>query len=547
MAGRTASAGFPTGKEGMDMTSASGHCRSSQPASRAASPRESGSSRPLRVAGVVVIGILLGLPVLLAGCGSDDGNVAAYPSGNLIVSRTVYAGTAATVSVGQELPGGGLAIANGTFPDVFKNEIPDPSFGVTSPIFLDQRTPAGALVGTQAIDPALITTSFASKADLGLSIATDRSAVSFMGYKAAVNQLDVAASNTAAMVDPTNPVKSVYPRAVALVQLGSGEVKVIAVNAYSGNNGRGAILANGTFYMAGNAGNGSGDGFILSALSDNTGVQAISAGSPGTGTTTVIGEPLGTYGAPVGYQRGFSLAQVPNPARPGEFYAADKTGKDCNFRGLAIFGDTLYVSKGSGSNGVNTVYQVGPAGALANGANLGSAVRITILPGFNAISQKVAETPATFTPTPHPFGLWFGDAATLFVADEGDGIRPGGAGKVTTFAGLGMYKLASGTWTRVATFQAGLLDQPAYKAGLPWNIKADGLRNLAGKANGDGTFTVYATTSTVSDETSHDSGADPNQLVTITIGPSSTPANAAFTVLQTASAGERLGGVAVVP
>jgi len=142
------------------MTSASGHCGLSQPASRAASPRENGSSRPLRVGGGLLVGVLLGLPVLLAGCGSE-GTVAVYQSGNLIVSRTVYAGTAATVSVGQELPGGGLAVANGTFPDVFKNEIPDPSFGVTSPIFLDQRTPAGALVRTQAIDRAQSSSSFA--------------------------------------------------------------------------------------------------------------------------------------------------------------------------------------------------------------------------------------------------------------------------------------------------------------------------------------------------------------------------------------------------
>jgi hypothetical protein len=505
------------------------------------------TGKVLRCRACLALATLLCLSIVLAGCAGNDGSEPAFRSGNLIVSRTVYAGTATTVSVGQALPGGGTAIANGTFPDVFKNEVPDPSFGVTSPIFLDQRTPAGALVGTVAVDPTAITTSFASKAELGLSVATDGSAVSFMGYKAGVNQLDVAASNTAAVVDPTNPVRDVHARAVGLVNLASGEVTVTSVNAYSGNNGRGAILANGTFYMVGNAGNGSGDGFILSSLSDNTGVQAISAGDPGAGNTTVIGEPLGTYGATVGYQRGFSLAQVPDPARPGLNYAADKTGKDCNFRGLIVFDNTLYVTKGSGSNGVNSVYRVGPAGALANGGQLGSSVAITIVPGFNAISQKVAETPATATPTPHPFGIWFGDANTLFVADEGDGIRIGGAGKVTTFAGLSAYKLVGGTWSKVATFQAGLLDQAPYTAGLPWNIKTDGLRNLAGRANGDGSFTLYATTSTVSDESSHDAGADPNQLVTITIAPGSTPANTSFTVLQTAAAGERLGGVAVVP
>ena len=43
------------------------------------------------------------------------------------------------------------------------------------------------------------------------------------------------------------------------------------------------------------------------------------------------------------------------------------------------------------------------------------------------------------------------DAATLFVADEGDGVRLGVAGKVSTFAGLAEYKLANGSWTKVAT------------------------------------------------------------------------------------------------
>jgi hypothetical protein len=151
------------------------------------------------------------------------------------------------------------------------------------------------------------------------------------------------------------------------------------------------------------------------------------------------------------------------------------------------------------------------------------------------------------TPTPNPFGLWFADGNTLYVADEGDGVRLGGSGKVTKYAGLAQYKLSGGKWTLASTFQAGLIDQATYTAGLPWNVRADGLRNIAGRVNGDGSVTIFATTSTVSDETTHDSGADPNQLVSITINSASTPANTSFTVLQTAKAGERFGGVVVVP
>ena len=471
----------------------------------------------------------------------------AFTGGNLIVSRTVYAGTAATVTIGQALPGGGTATVDGSFPNVFKNEVPDPSFGITSPIYLDQIATDGSLVSMRAIDTGLITSSFASKSELALNVSTDGTAVTFMGYKAGVNQLDVSNANTPGVFDATNPVQTTFQRAVAQVNLKSGGLTVAGVNAYSGNNGRAVVLANGTYYMVGNAGNGNGDGNSLSALSDNTGVQSISARMLSTGNTSAIGLVLGTFGSSTGYQRGFSLAQLADLANPGKNYAADKTGKDNNFRGLTVFNNTLYVTKGSGSNGVNSVYQVGPAGALSNGGTIPGDSVISILPGFNALSEKVAEAKATLTATPHPFGIWFADANTLFVADEGDGVRVGVSGKVTTFAGLAEYKLVGGNWTKVATFQSGLLDQSLYSAGMPWNIKTDGLRNISGKVNADGSVTIYATTATVSDELTHDLGADPNQLVSITINANSTPANTSFKVLRTAASGERFGGVTMVP
>ncbi len=352
---------------------------------------------------------------------------------NLIVSRTVYEGAASTVQVGQALPGGGVAVADGAFPNVFKNEVPDPSFGVTSPIYLDLMTTSGQLNTTLPINPSLMTTSFASKSELALNVSTDGKLLSFMGYAAPKNTLDVSNSNTAAVFDATNPVSTTWARAIGSVSLSTGAVTVTNVNAYSGNNGRAAIQANGQYYMVGNAGNGSGDGTSLSQLSDNTGVQTIAVGK--SGNTSVIGAVQGTFGSATGYQRGFSLSQLPDPAKPGSNYAADKTGKDDNFRGMTIYNDTLYVTKGSGSNGVDTVYQVGAVGALANGGVVDPNTAITILPGFNTLSEKVAEAAATLTAVPHPFGIWFGDANTLFVADEGDGVRLGVAGKVTTFAG----------------------------------------------------------------------------------------------------------------
>ena len=90
-------------------------------------------------------------------------------------------------------------------------------------------------------------------------------------------------------------------------------------------------------------------------------------------------------------------------------------------------------------------------------------------------------------------------------------------------------------------------DNPA--TGLPWAPATDGLRNITGIVNGDGTATIYAITSTVSGN--GDQGADPNQLVAITdsldaTGPHA-PAGEAFTTLRSAGNLEVLRGVSFAP
>jgi hypothetical protein len=462
----------------------------------------------------------------------------AHADEGLIVSRTVYpTGNAVpTITPGVTvLPNGALAVGDGNFANVFTNEGPDPSFGVTTGIFLDRLTLAGSLVATFAPAAGVpLVTSFSSKSELGLSVSQDGNFVTFMGYASSVNQLDVSNSNTAYFTDPSNPVTNpanpnpVVARAIGTFDLATGAITATPVDAYSGNNGRGAVLAsNGNFYLAGNAGNSTNSsplatGAVFSTLSDNTGVQMIARG--GGGTTTVVGAVNGTFGNSNGYQRGFSITQLG--------LAADKTGKDDNFRGLTIFNNTLYVSKGSGSNGVNTVYQVGTQGALPTSATAAT-TPITILPGFPALTASGHADTST-----HPFGIWFGDASTLFVADEGDGTVTGGPS-----AGLGEYKLQNGTWHHVATFADGLTNQPSYRQGLNWDIFTDGLRNLTGIKNADGSFQLWATTATTASDTGHDLGADPNELVTITVEPdgSATP----FSIVELAAAGERIGGVAV--
>jgi hypothetical protein len=190
-----------------------------------------------------------------------------------------------------------------------------------------------------------------------------------MGYVAPVNALDVSNSNTPGHFDPSNPVPSTYQRAIGLVD-GFGNVWNQPVNSYSGNNGRGVILSKGTFYMTGNAGNGTTKG--LQQIVDNTGVQILQLFSGGD--STVVGQLQGTVGASKGYQYGYSVTQYG--------YAPDNSGKDDNFRGITIFNGTLYVSKGSGSNGINTVFQVGTTGVLPTFVSAAT-TEISILPGFS--------------------------------------------------------------------------------------------------------------------------------------------------------------------
>jgi hypothetical protein len=79
---------------------------------------------------------------------------------------------------------------------------------------------------------------------------------------------------------------------------------------------------------------------------------------------------------------------------------------------------------------------------------------------------------------------------------------------------------------------------------MPWQPANNGLRNIAGQVNGDGTVTIYCIASTVSGET--DQGADPNQLVAITdsLAAASLPGGESFALVEAASGQDALRGVA---
>jgi uncharacterized protein (TIGR03437 family) len=478
--------------------------------------------------------------LVLGGCGfafAQSTSFSGFTSGNLVLTRSVYQGTANTVTIGQALPpicpataacGTGAATNNGLGPsltssnNVWNNDAVDGSFGVTSPIFIDQLTPTGTLVNTLAVPTNMVVTSFSSKSELAINLSADGTALTLMGYVAPVNTIDVSNANTPGVYDPTNPAGGSYYRAV--LQIGAdGAMQVTPTNAYSGNNGRAAMLTGGLYYMAGNSNNGSG---TPTNVISSTGVQLATPGQSQTTAPTQIGN--------------FSITQVTNPST-GMPYAADKLGKDNNFRGLTIFNNTLYVTKGSGSNGIDTVYQVGAAGTLPSYNNAASAP-ITILPGFPQALAKTAGVNNIY-----PFGVWFANASTLYVADEGDGTAADAG--VSKYAGLQKWSLVNGTWQLDYVMQNGLgLGVPYAVPNYPSSINpsTDGLRNLTGRVNSDGTVTIWAVTSTVS--ANGDQGADPNKLVMIvdTLANTTAP-NTSFTTLQTANYNEVLRGVAFAP
>jgi uncharacterized protein (TIGR03437 family) len=476
---------------------------------------------------------------------SGQSTFTGFTPGNLVLSRSVYTGDASSVVKGQALPPlcpasanisnacGNKATDNGLYAsttsasNIFNNNLQDGSFGITSPIFLEQLTPAGATVNSIPIPSNMIVTSFSSKSELALNLSTDGSVITFMGYVAAPNTVDVSNSNTPGVYDPGNPAGGSYYRAIAQVGA-NGAVQVTPTNAYSGNNGRAAILANGLYYMAGNGNNSAASG-AASTLPNVIATVGVEIATPGQAATTVPQE--------VG---NFSVTSVNDPAS-GKPYAADKLGKDNNFRGLTIFNNTLYVTKGSGGNGINTVYQVGAAGTLPTVATA-AATPITILPGFTTVLAK--NTTNSF-----PFGLFFANANTLYVADEGDGVLANAAGSTT--AGIQKWVLSGGTWKLAYVLQNGLnLGQPYTITNYPTGINpaTDGIRNITGNVSADGTTaTIYGVTSTVSKN--GDQGADPNKLVSITdtLAATTLPPSETFTTLRTAVAGEVLRGIAFAP
>jgi hypothetical protein len=421
---------------------------------------------------------------------------------------------------------------------VWTNESVDASFGVTSPIFLSDVNPeSGHSFRVIAVPSSQVVTSFPSKSELGLHLAQDKrgSHLVFVAYAGSdVGALDVSNSDAVPGQDPTNPVSFAFGsnyafhRTIVSMDAAGNFAYTPTIN-YGGNNGRSALLgSNGLYYTVGNANNGDAASFGASNgthpdVTDTTGLEAV---QPINGNSVSVLIPANNS-AEVD-----PLLQYPL----GKKGALDKPGKDDNYRGVTEFGGALYFTKGSGSNGMDTVYTVSSLPTVANAAS----ATISVVPGFPTDSARA--TGGDFT----PFAVFFANATTMYVADEGSGDST----DVSQHAGLEKWSLVNGSWQLDYVLTQGLIGTVdgnlyGYDGQYP-DVTTVGLRNLTGVVNSDGTVTLWATTSTSSAAT--DNGADPNKVVTITDQFSATtlPASETFKTLVGPTYGTAYRGVAFV-
>jgi hypothetical protein len=442
--------------------------------------------------------------------GFDDDRRFELEHDSLVISSSTYdrsKGALSRLAIGTTLPNSATAttsaIASNSYITVWNNETVDASFGATSPIELsDVDAFSGRVLHRRRVPDEAVATSFSSKSELGLHIAKDwrGSHVIFVGYAGpGVGALDVSNSDAVPGQDPTNPVTFAFgtnysfPRTIVSMDEHGRFTYTPTVN-YGGNNGRSALLApNGLFYTVGNANNGNATTFGASNgtnpdVTETTGVEVV--------------DPINEFWPSLSVPSGNS-AEI-DPLLQFQFTTKpDKPGKDDNYRGVTEYAGALYFTKGSGSNGVDTVYSVASLPTLTDAAS----AKISIVPGFPTDSAKA--TGGNFT----PFALFFANATTMYVTDEGSGNATD-----VSHAGLQKWRLISGVWTLDYVLTKGLIGKvdtnlTGYDGQYP-DVTTVGLRNLTGVVHHDGTVTLWATTSTSS--SSGDPGADPNKVVRIT-------------------------------
>ena len=136
--------------------------------------------------------------------------------------------------------------------NVWNNDTPDPNFGITSDIILQNvNTKTGVVDNTVNVTQIAaaagvnLVTSFSSKSELAINTSPSGTSLTFMGYNTTAGQLDISNSNTPGSLEPGNTdIANPTLRAVGEIkpghQLGAGHYDQCHHN---GNNGRAAIAS----------------------------------------------------------------------------------------------------------------------------------------------------------------------------------------------------------------------------------------------------------------------------------------------------------------
>lgn len=406
----------------------------------------------------------------------------------------------------------------GTYPTIFA----DPTIsGIQGSIHLDLYIPFPNTPRLFSLPLTGITSSFSSKSEGALTRSVDGHYLSYIAYDGPDGAEGVSNSYTfgANLAGNTNPQ---FNREVALISADGSVDLTQEANAYSGDNPRAVTTVDGTqFYMAGN--------------SDST------IAKDGTGPGTTIGARYGTPGSDLSSQLGVYFASD----RPDE--TTKQHVKDNNFRGIGIYNGNLYVSKGSGGKGDDGVFQV--ENGTGNGLPIGTGNTIIELLGAPATD------PVTGNASPlTPFGFFFANPTTLYVADEGYANTDTNGNLIPDpMAGLQKWSLVNGTWQLDYVIQDGLnLYQATTISGYPVPTFTYGIRNMTGTVNWDGSVTIYAITAQFS--TISGGEPDPTNLVVVndrieakTLSTDHHHFFDHFVTLQSSGLGQVFRGVAFAP
>jgi phospholipase C len=380
----------------------------------------------------------------------------------------------------------------------------DLAHDLSAPVTLDQFTLGGTLTGQLSLPSTTaganhgIVTSGGSKSEGGLTLSSDGHYLTYIGYDTTNLANAIGTSDISKLSTAGGPNVTVNRDIARISATGAIDTTTSLGDAYQGDNARDVASIDGAeFFSVGN--------------SDNSKISTIGPrySTLGATTSTLLGTVTGT------------------------------PSKNDNFRSVQIFNGNVYTAKGSGGTGSNGIFLVGPTSSTSGGETT------TALPG---LSQVVGSDGPNVI---HPFGFFFANATTLYIADEGfeQQVNPNDP---TTFAaspkaGIQKWILSGGTWTLAYTLTTGLnLGKQTTIAGVTsWT---EGLRNLAAQLNADGTVTLLAVTAQ-SDSNSNTGDADPNALVKITdvVAATTQPAGESFVVTATAPANTVFRGVAFAP